>query len=246
MRIFLTIFPAVILATGALIYRQMGKKELMKIDLVQFTYAFIISPMIIVWIKTVVFLNLTEASGISDPETKFIIDTVITILSLFVYAFLVIHSLTKTFALKKDKDPLFDIFEHAEYFHLWLSHLIVYSGVLFFAFALGVANSFFPLPLLNRGIGLVVGIFLGVLLGFIFYYAMVTYKVEKPEKFDKIMNLQIYIYTFLLTSSYIVFGPKYAPEYSVYWASAAFYLSSVGFSQILKRARRRQKLFKIR
>jgi len=239
MRTFLVLLPIFILVFGFFIHRFGGRKELLKMDLVQFIYAFIITPTILIWIKTAVFFNLNNTVGINDPEDKFLVDTIITTISFFIYAFVVIHSLTKTFAIRKNRDPLFDVFEHAEYFHLWLSHLVTYSGALLIIFSLGILNIFSPLLLSQSLINLYVGIAAGILLGLLFYQALRTYRVEKQARFDRVMKLQIYFYTFILVVAYIIFKPKYSPQFSMYWCTSVFYFLSVVLSQMLIRSRKR-------
>jgi len=238
MKAFLMLLPIGILVTGFLIYRFVGKKELLKMDLVQFIYAFIITPTLIIWIKTVVFYNLNSA-GIYDQEDKFFVDTLITVVLLFFFAFMVIHSLTKTFAIKKNKDPLFNVFEHTEYFHMWLSHLATLSTALLTMFIVGNLNIFFPLLSLQANINLYLGIAVGILFGFLFYQVLFVNKVEKQQKFDRVMKLQTYIYTFLIVTAYIIFRPKFDPAYSIYWCTVLFFVSSATFSQNLIRSRKK-------
>jgi len=237
MKTFLVLLPVLILIFGFYMYRFSGRKELMKMDLVQFVNAFVITPTIIIWIKTVVFFSLSNNNIINDPEDKFFIDTLITTISLFLYAFIVMHSLTKTFALNKKKDPLFDTFEHAEYFHLWLSHLMTYSGSLIIVLILGILNLFSPLPYFQSGINLYIGIAAGFIFSILFYEALRTFRVEKQRRFDRLMKLQIYVYTFLLTLTYILFKPRFSPQYSMYWGTIIFYIFSVVFLQFLQRSK---------
>ena len=242
MKTFLVLLPIFTILLGFFIYRFGGRKELLKMDLVQFIYAFIITPTILIWIKTVVFLNLNNAVGINDPEDKFVVDTILTTFSFYLYAFIVMHSLTKTFAIKKDKDPLFDVFAHAEYFHLWLSHLVTYSGALFLIFALGVLNIFSPLLIQQSAINIFISFAIGILLSYLFYRAIWGYKIEERAKFDRVIKLQIYLYTFMLVVAYIIFKPKYSASFSMYWCTSVFYIFSVAFSQILRRSEKKHQL----
>ena len=149
------------------------------------------------------------------------------------------HSLTKSFAVKKNKDPLFDVFEHAEYFHKSLTHLATYSGMLLLIFVFGCLNIFFPL-LVTKSFGdLYIGIFAGMLLALIFYIFNRISKDENRKRFDRIMNLEIYFYTFTLVVVYTIFRPKYASEYAMYWSTTSFFISSAVSSQILNSRRRR-------
>lgn len=235
MKIFLVLSPVIVLLFGIFIYRFNGRRELMRMDLVQFIYTFVVAPSLLIWIKSVVFLNLNSTVGIVDPEDKFIIDTILTTISFFIYAFLVMHSLTKTFAIKKKKDPLFDIFEHTEYFHKSLTHLATYSGMILIFFLLGCLNVFSPLLVPDKPTDLYVGIFAGLLLGLIFYIINRISKDENHARFSRIMNLEIYFYTFALIVVYTVFRPRYSSQYAMYWSTTSFFMFSTVSSQIMKR-----------
>jgi len=209
-------------------------------DLVQFIYAFFLTPTMLIWIKTVVFFNLESGLNITDQEDKFLIDTIITTLSFFIYAFVVIHSLTKTFAIKKAKDPLVDIFEHSEYFHLWLSHIVTYSSGLLIILSMGVINMYKPILIFSNKSNLYLGIAIGLVLSLLFYYALAIYKVESQKRFDRVMKLQIYLYTFGLMTGYLIFRPKYSPQYTLFWCSIMFFIGTTALSQVLKRTRKKQ------
>lgn len=197
MRLTLTFLLIALLLLVPLTWRFSGRKELMKMDFVQFLYAFVLTPAIFIWIKTALFFNLRHELGVSVNDT-FWIDTTLTIIALYTYSFVVIHSLTKSFQIKKSKDPLFDLFEHSEYFHLWLSHLIVYSGALLVMFFLGEPNLFLPISIISSKSALYLGIVIGVLCGIMFYWGVWINKIEKQKSFDRIMKFQVYIYTFIL------------------------------------------------
>lgn len=235
MRMFLTFLPIVILITAVLISRFNGRRELLKMDLVQFIYAFVLTPTILIWIKTVVFLNMDKELGVIDLEDKFLIDTIITITSFFIYAFVVIHSLTKTFAIRKSKDPLFDIFARSEYLHLWLSHVVIYSSGLLVVLFVGGLNIFFPITLILQKSTLHLGITIGIILSLVFYYAIWSYRTAEPKNFDRVMKLQIYIYTFLLLAVYTILRPEFSPQFTLFWSSAIFFVSTAALSQTLKR-----------
>jgi hypothetical protein len=243
MKLILNILPVILLLFAFLTRRFGGKKELLKMDLVQFVYAFVIAPAIIIWVKTVVFFNLNKELGVSlDIEDTFVIDTVLTIISLYIFSFIVIHSLTKSFEIKKTQDPLFDIFNHSEYFHLWLSHIITYSGGLLIMLFLAELNLFFPLILISSRPGLYLAIFVGIALGLLFYYAMWTYRVKEQNKFNRVIKFQVYIYTLLILTSYLVMQPNYSISYAMFWCSAFFFLTTAISSQTLGRRYREHKL----
>ena len=238
MKLIVAIIPILILLTGVLIYRFNGRKELLKMDLVQFIYAFILTPTMVLWVKTVVFLNLKKEQNLYSSEDMFLVDTIITTISLIVFGFVVIHSLTKTFSLKKQKDPLIDIFEHSEYFHLWLSHLVTYSGGLFIMLLVGLANLVAPIILFTSKQGLIIGSISGVFLSLIFHHLIKI--IEDQRKFDLVMKFQVYISTVTLMLAYLIFRPEYETKYTMFWCSIMFFLGATVVSRMLPKTRARQ------
>lgn len=202
-------------------------------DLVQFIYAFVLTPTIFIWLKTVIFFNLGNDLGVVlDYEDRFVIDTFVTAIMLVIYAFTVIHSLTKTFEIKKKKDPLFDLFEHSEYFHLWLSHIVTYSGALILFLFLGIINIFFPMVFFVKSINLYAFVVVGIIFSMLFTFAVDIYKVEGKDKFARVIKLQTYLYTFFLLVIYLFERPKYLPQHSIFWFCAAFFVGCVLLSQV--------------
>ena len=203
-------------------------------DLVQFLYAFVLAPAIFIWIKTALFFNLRSELGVSVNDT-FWIDTTLTIIALYIYSFVVIHSLTKSFQIQKAKDPLFDFFEHSEYFHLWLSHLTVYSGALLIMFFLGMLNLFFPITLISSKSALYLGIIIGTLCGLMLYFGVLVNRIERQKSFDRIMKFQVYIYTFVVLLTYLVTDPNFVASNTVFWGSVFFFVTATLSLQFLKR-----------
>jgi hypothetical protein len=234
MRLSVTLLLIFLLLSLPITWRFSGRKELMKMDLVQFLYAFVIAPAIFIWVKTALFFNLRHELGVSINDA-FWIDTALTMLALYIYSFVVIHSLTKSFQIKRTKDPLFDLFERSEYFHLWLSHLVVYSGALLTMLFLGMLNLFFPITLISSRPALYLGILIGILIGGIVYWAILVYRVEKQKSFDRIMKFQVYIYTFVILVAYLIADPKFRPSYTVFWSSVFFFVTTAISLQFLKR-----------
>ncbi len=234
MRLTLVFLLIVLLLLIPLTYRFSGRKELMKMDFVQFLYAFVLTPAIIIWVKTALFFNLRHELGVSINDTYWI-DTALTVIALYTYSFVVIHSLTKSFQIKKSKDPLFDVFEHSEYFHLWLSHLVVYSGALLVMLFLGELNLFFPISIISSKLALYLGIIIGILCGAMFYWGVWINKIEKQKSFDRIMKFQVYIYTFIILVTYLIADPKFKPPYTAFWCSVFFFVTSATSLQFLKR-----------
>ena len=244
MTILLTLFPVLIIALAFFTLRFNGRKELLRMDLVQFLHAFVFTPAVIIWVKTVVFSNLKVYVGESlSVEDLFLVDNILTLISLYIFSFVVIHSLTKSFQLKREKDILFDLFSHSEYFHFWLSHLITYSGGLVLMMLLGVLNLFVPLTELLTKKWLYIAVFVGILLGILFYVAMYLYRVKEQRKFDRVMKFQLYIHSLIILSLYFIVRPEYSEKYAVFWCSSFFFISSAVLMQILRRGRKDQMPF---
>ena len=237
MRILLNLLPIIILIFGFFIYRFNGRKELLKMDLVQFIYAFVLAPAIIIWTKTVVFFSIDNLLGITDVETKFLIDSIITTIAFFFYGFMVIHSLTKSFEIKKSRDPLFDIFEHSEYLHLWLSHIVIYSGWLVVTFVLGILNIIFPFELRENSLNPTVLVLIGFVLSLLFKHAL---GIVKEENFGRVMKLQVYTGTFALIVVYILIRPQYSAQFSAFWAATMFFISTAIATQDFRKRRKKQ------
>ena len=131
MQALLLLVPLLTGIFGMLIYRfQDGKKQLFKLDLVQFIYLFVMSPALFVWLKTFLFYLLRNELDLSlTINDVFVIDTVYSIGGFYLFGAISMHTLTKTFWLRRHHDPEFDIYHLSEYFHLWWTHLAMTTGV---------------------------------------------------------------------------------------------------------------------
>ena len=123
----LLVLPVIGTLVGLVFYRFQGKKDLLKIDIVQFYYTFILSPIVFVWLKTMIFVLLQANTHNLSMKEIYSIDTAFSVVFLLIFAFVAMHSVTKTFHLK-EKDPLYNFFFDSEYIHLWLSHLAMAFG----------------------------------------------------------------------------------------------------------------------
>lgn len=140
------VIPLLAVASSIGLYRLNGKKEILRLDLVQFFYAFIVSPVLFIWFKSLIYMLVrTELDIRLSQGEVFLIDTFFSTAFLYVFAFIVMHSLTKSINLKVGHDPLHDIFKHSEYFHLWLTHLVMYVGGLTLLASVGLVNALIPL-----------------------------------------------------------------------------------------------------
>ncbi|NCN06755.1 MAG: hypothetical protein GW946_02820 [Candidatus Pacebacteria bacterium] len=219
MVIFLTLIPLLALASGFYLYRHDGKREILRFDVVHFVYSFVIAPVMFIWIKSFFFFVLSkEIEPPLSATNLFIIDTVLSTFALIIYAFIVIHSLTTSFNRKMRKDPLHDLFEHTEYFHLWLSHLTMYIGYLSLFAILGIGNIFFPLEFALTKLQFYALFIFSAVLGTV-QFATVWLSNPGKEKFMHIMKLSFGLFFLLHVGAYFLYSPEFTGKMSVYWVS---------------------------
>jgi hypothetical protein len=225
----LFIVPILAIATSLFVYQLNGKKEIIKLDLVQFFYAFLLAPILFIWIKSVLYVLLRSELDLGlSPGQLFLVDTSFSLFFLYVFAFVVMHSLTKSINLKVGQDPLHDIFQHSEYFHLWISHIVIYvgSGVLFSC--ISIANAFFPLvlnvPMLWFYTVLVVGFITGLLS---FMGIWLSDPKQHAAHFLVLMKLCFGSLLVLHIFVFFLLGVEFSPEYGLYWTVTVGYLSLI-------------------
>lgn len=217
----LYLIPVFSLISAVVVYRLNGKREFLKLDLVQFFYAFILSPVLFVWLKTFLyFLLRVEANVILTNGQLFLLDTIFSVFFMYVFAFIVIHSLTKTFNLNQTKDPLYNLFEHSEFFHLWLTHLIMYMGGMIFLTLLAAINIWFPLQIVLSESMFHIFFVSGFICGF-FAFMIVWLSDPKQERanFMRVMKLSFGFFFLVHVVLYFVFSPPFSPALGLYWWS---------------------------
>lgn len=221
MMLLLYLIPVFSIISAIVVYRLNGRREFLKLDLVQFFYAFILSPVLFVWLKTFLFFLLRVEANISlSTGQLFLIDTIFSIFFLYVFAFIVIHSLTKSFNLKRTVDPLHDLFEHSEFFHLWLTHLIMYLGGMILLTILATINIWFPLEILLGENSFYLLFISGFISGFLMFM-IVWLSDPKQEKanFMRVMKLSFGFFFLIHVVLYFVFNPPFSPALGLYWWS---------------------------
>ncbi len=217
----LFLIPVLAFISGLYLYQHSGKKEILRFDLVQFVYAFILSPIMYIWLKSFLFVFLVKELNLRLSVTDiFIADTIYTIIFLYVFAFFVIHSLTKSFELKRLRDPFYDIFQHSEFFHLLTSHVVLYVGGLLLATILSTVNVFIPLGVSSNAPVFYGALFLGLLSGItINIWILLTddeFDVMYPkfEMFIELVFALIFIFDIAL---YFYFRPEFNVTRGMYW-----------------------------
>lgn len=225
----LYLIPIFSIISAVLVYRLNGKKELLKLDLVQFFYAFILSPMLFIWLKTFLYFLLRVEANISLSSGQlFVIDTIFSLFFIYVFAFVVIHSLTKSFNLKRVRDPLYDIFEHSEFFHLWLTHLIMYLGSQLLISLVSITNIWFPLEVMMGKTSFYTLCLAGLVCGF-FAFMIVWLSDPKQERanFMRLMKLSFGFFFLVHVVIYFVFNPPFSPALGLYWWSLCVFTGLV-------------------
>jgi hypothetical protein len=221
--------PFAALVSVMILYRHTGKKEILKLDSTQFLYAFVVSPVLLIWLKSFIFFLLRNELNLSLSITELLfIDTLFTVLFMYVFAFIVIHSLTKTFNLKITRDPLYDWFTHSEYFHMNLSHLAIYIGSMTMILALGVINVFVPLLIVSKFAlyGILIG---GMLSGVAGFEAVLNYKSPDPI-FLRIMKVYFALVFIVFVGVYAIFEPNFNAVHSAYWGAFGFFFMATVMS----------------
>jgi len=237
--------PLFAIASAVFLYRLNGKKEFIKLDVVQFFYAFVMAPAFFVWIKSFLFIILrTEIDLRLSTTNLFVIDTFLSVLFLYVYGFVVIHALTKSFSLRRSRDPLYDIFAHSEFFHLWLTHLIVFVGTIMLIAIIATFNLLFPLVIEVPRWGFYLLSTSGLVTG-VFFFLVVWLSDPKQDgaNFMRLMKLLFGIYFLIHLVQYFLFLPSFSAEYSVYWWSLGASVGLVLCSLFVYRSMRAQTWF---
>jgi hypothetical protein len=181
--------------------------------------------------------------GLSTSELL-IIDTAFSTGFLYIYAFVVMHSLTKSFNLKMSSDdPLYDLFIHSEYIHLWLSHIVTFVGVMAIMTFFSALNLFFPLQLVLSkalfyaicGVGLVSGLIL-------FVGIWNSDPKQENAHFMRLMKLAFGFFFIIHVVLLFLFDPSFSANYLAFWYTAALFTMTVVVSLFAYKSPRAQNL----
>lgn len=236
---FLLIVPFAAIVSAIVLYGRTGRRDFLKLDLVQFIYAFVIAPLMFVWLKTFLYYILRQEIDVRlSVGDIFFVDTVFSVISLFVYAFVVTHSLTKSFELKRYTDPLYDIFTHSEELHLWISHTAMYIGAMGLFALVSLVNVFSPLEveMARWSFYSILGIaYLGGIFGFAGIW--LSNFTDNPI-FMKIMKIFIAFAFVLHVGGYFIVDPPFNGTRIVYWMVFMAFFSMVSAAFIFERSER--------
>jgi hypothetical protein len=220
------LIPILVLVSGMFVYRYNG------LDMVQFFYAFVLAPVLFIWAKSFIYYLLRTEIDIRLSQLEiFLIDTGFSLIFLYVFAFIVMHSLTKTFNLKSARDPLYDILHHSEYFHLWLTHIVMYVGGMILISIIAFANVFFPLTVQIATPFFYIICTTGFMSGMLaFIGTLLSDPKQSKASFMRLMKL---LYGFFFIGHvvvYFVFSPSFTSSYAPYWWSLFFFAGVVTLS----------------
>ncbi len=228
MKLLLLSIPLLVTLFGFGIYKfQDGKgREIFRLDLVQFMYLFVLTPTLYVWMKSFLFYLLrSELAFQLNMTGLFVIDTIFSVLAFFTFAALAMHSLTKTFWLKRTHDPEFDVYHLSEYFHLHWTHIVIWSGGMTLMAFIALVNIFIPFQGMH-----IVYQFYGLLGGGIFFGLLTFIGIWGSDpgqgNFMQIMKLLLIIIFVFHVILYFVFDPPFRQAHGAYWFSLFLFLSA--------------------
>lgn len=232
----LIIVPIAAALIAFLMYKHVGKRDFMRFDIVQFLYAFVFIPIVFLWMKAfILYVAQNEVGGTISNTQIFIIDSAFSVIFLYFSSFVAIHSLTKTFEIKAKRDPLYDILEHAEKFHLWISHTFIYYLAMIIFVMLALMNLAIPIEVnMSKNaffLFLVLGYFAGVL-----GYSSVALSNFTEKSFMRLMKLGFGVGFSILVISYFAFDPRFTPSYIMYWLVLSIFSSLVVSGFIIERS----------
>lgn len=229
MKIFLILIPFITTAFGMLLYKFQDRKfEIFRIDLVQFVYLFLVAPTLYVWLKSFLFYIVrNELFFVLTPTEMFVIDTVFSVIAFIVMAAIAMHSLTKTFWLKRHFDPHFDIYHLSEYFHLWWTHIVICAGAMALTTFISVTNVFFPLVMLGTSKLQFYSLLTFGLLSGVAVFLILALMNPKQGNFMRVMKLFLAFFLFIHVILYFIFDPTFNMPNVGYWFVFSMFLSAV-------------------
>lgn len=239
MFLILLVIPFAAIVSAVLLYRNTGKRDFLKLDLVQFIYAFVIAPLIFVWMKTFLYYILRQEIDVRlSVGDIFFFDTVFSVVSLFVYAFVVTHSLTKSFELKRYKDPLYDIFTHTEALHLWISHTAMYIGAMALFTLVSMVNVVSPLEISMSKWPFYLILFLAYIAGLFGFAGIWMSNFTDQSIFLKLMKFFIGLAFAIHVAAYFLVDPPFNGTRIAFWMIFMSFFAMVTASFIFERSER--------
>lgn len=248
MKYFLLLIPFFTTFIGLFLYKYQDKKlEIFKLDLVQFVYLFILAPTLYVWLKSFLFYILRNELEFRLSATDlFVVDTTFSVLAFVVMAAIAMHSLTKTFRLKRDFDPHFDLFHLSEYFHLWWTHIVMWVGAMVLATFVSVSNVIIPLQLIELPKSQFYTLLtIGLLSGPITFFA-IWMSDARQGNFMRIMKLFLAFFVLIHVLIYFVLDPVFNMTNAGYWFVFSNLLTATLCASVFERYEKKSKIQQFR
>ncbi len=245
--VLLILLPIFIMICVLYLYRFSGRKEFLRFDLVQFIFAFFVYPVAYIWMKQFLYILLREEIGVLFSIGQWItIDTIFTIFFLYFYAFGIIHSLTKSFNLKVNRDPFFDVFEQSEYFHQFITHVGMYVAGFILFVIFGVINSFFPFDIVIQKNPFYTILGSAIAAGMLCYIGafISTDKGMGYQKYKRIMKLTFGMSFAILAITYFVQKPAFNLQFAMYWFAITLFTTLIASMFIFNPTRKFGKLLR--
>lgn len=219
MKYFLLLIPLFTSLFGLALYRFQDKKfEIFRIDLVQFVYLFLLAPTVYVWMKSFLFYILRNELDLRLSVTDlFVVDTTFSVLAFIVMAAIAMHSLTKTFWLKRHHDPEFDIYHLSEYFHLWWTHIVIWGGAMLLSTFVSISNVLIPFQVVaSNKSQFYTLLFVALVSGILTFFA-IWMSDAKQGNFMRIMKLSLALFVSIHILMYFIFDPVFNMTNGGYW-----------------------------
>lgn len=242
--IFIFLLPVLIISSAVFMYEYTGRKELLKLDLVQFVYAFILTPMVFIWLKSFLFYFLVnELNAGLTVQQIFVVDTIYSVIFLFVFAFIVMHSLTKSFEIKRSRDPQYDIFAHSEFFHLVSSHSVIYVGAMVLFSFLSIVNLYIPLVSNLSIVGLYFMAGFGFVFGIASFISLLLTEINNLKFVKTIKSLFAFFFLFHIML-YALFSPGFDGGRVMFWFVCMIFSGFVFSSLLIERSEKAMKFLR--
>ncbi len=235
----LLLLPILSSISVVLLIPRAGRREILKFDFVQFFFAFILVPLGFAWLKTFLyFLVKNEINPTVSPGEMIALDTAFSLIFLYFYAFVVIHSLTKSFELKRQRDPLYDLFSHSESFHIWISHTAIYLSLVILLVMFSLTNIFIPITLVLTKLIFYAVLAMGYIIGLAFFASVWFFAVSTQEKYMRPMRLLFGIGFAIHILAYYFADPRFSASYLVYWLIFCFFGALMAGSLVVWKSER--------
>lgn len=236
---FFIIIPIAAIISTLGIYRRTGRREFLKFDAVQFIYAFILAPFLFIWLKSFLFYLLRQEIDIHLNSTEmFVIDTTFSVIFLYIFAFIVIHSLTKSFELKRYSDPLYDVFTHSEALHLWFSHTAIYTGGMTLFVLLSLVNVFVPALVETTRFFFYLMLVLGFVGGTFGFAGIWLSNFTDSPIFLRIMKIVVAFYFSIHVAVYFLISPAFNATNLIFWMVFMAFFAMALCSFVFERSER--------